>query len=142
MTAQELQSGLVIAANLGAARTMKTASSKNAWTHSSSGRTLCACGGSRPNVVTIHFKRLRLLQVADLVVSSSTALVAGNTVYSLVPHITPILRKNARGCVGGVGMKLHPDHCYVNLYHWLWGDAVYVRLGRRTAYLGSGGPTP
>jgi hypothetical protein len=89
------------------------------------------------NVLTTPFKPSRLLQVADLIVSCSTALVAGNTPYSvpLMPDIKSMLRSNAQGCVGGVGMKLHPDARYVNLYHWLWGDTAYVRVGRPAAPL-------
>ena len=87
------------------------------------------------NVVTMSFNPSRLLQVADLVVSSSTALVAGNTYYSapLVPHIKPMLRTNAQGCIGGVGVKLHPDARYMNWYHWLWGDTSSLRAGIHTA---------
>jgi hypothetical protein len=31
--------------------------------------------------------------------------------------------------IGGSGLKLHPDLCYLNLYHWLLGDSYYRRGG-------------
>lgn len=76
------------------------------------------------NVLTMPFRFSRLLQIADLVVSCSTALTAGHTLYSepLVPEIKALLRRSYHGRIGGVGMKLHPDFCFLNLYHWLWGD--------------------
>ena len=40
--------------------------------------------------------------------------------------IHPILRREGDR-IGGVGLKLHPDFVYANLYHWLVGDAHYWR---------------
>lgn len=80
------------------------------------------------NVVSTPAKLVRLLQAADVVVSSSVARVAGEYTYSpaVFTALLPIFEK-AQGRIGGVGLKLHPDFCYVNLYHWLLGDSHFVR---------------
>jgi hypothetical protein len=31
------------------------------------------------------------------------------------------------GRIGGLGLKIHPDFRYANLYHWLLGDSHFVR---------------
>jgi hypothetical protein len=31
------------------------------------------------------------------------------------------------GRIGGIGVKIHPDFRYTNLYHWLLGDPHFVR---------------
>jgi hypothetical protein len=71
---------------------------------------------------------IRALQAADLIVSCTTALVAGQT--TLAPEtfelIKPILAREL-GRAGGVGVKIHPDFKYLNLYHWLLGDDTWVR---------------
>ncbi len=28
---------------------------------------------------------------------------------------------------GGIGLKIHPDFKYANLYHWLLGDRVWMK---------------
>ncbi len=73
-----------------------------------------------------HF--VRLLQAADLFTGCITAFVAGENRFSprLVPSIIPLLARNNDG-VGGVGIKIHPDFWYANLYHWLFGDAYLWR---------------
>lgn len=43
----------------------------------------------------------------------------------------PLFRSET-GRVGGVGLKLHPDYKYANLYHWLLGDSHFVRGGSGT----------
>lgn len=74
-------------------------------------------------VVTMPFPNSRLLQLADLVVSISTAMVAGHKEFAgkIFPAIKAILR-TSEGRVGGIGLKIHPDYSYANLYHWLLGD--------------------
>ncbi len=74
-------------------------------------------------VVTMPFPNSRLLQLADLVVSITTAMVAGHTEFAgkIFPAIRAIL-KTSGGRVGGIGLKIHPDYSYANLYHWLLGD--------------------
>ena len=74
-------------------------------------------------------KFLRLLQVADLVTSCTTAFVSGESSFS--PPVFNLIKQtfvSELGRVGGVGLKLHPDFKYVNLYHWLLGDSHFVRF--------------
>jgi hypothetical protein len=77
-------------------------------------------------VVTMPFPNSRLLQLADLIVSTSTAVVAGHTEFAgkIFPAVRTILRTNG-GRVGGIGLKIHPDFSYANLYHWLLGDTAF-----------------
>jgi hypothetical protein len=37
------------------------------------------------------------------------------------------LLRTELGRCGGVGMKIHPDFRYANLYHWLLGDEFFAR---------------
>jgi hypothetical protein len=80
------------------------------------------------NVLTMPFGNSRLLQVADLVVSITTAMIAGHAEYAgpVFPHVRALLRSSL-GRIGGVGVKIHPDYSYVNLYHWVLGDTFFVR---------------
>ncbi len=73
-----------------------------------------------------HF--VRLLQVADLVTGCTTALIAGEPRFAprVFSAIRPLLA-TGMGRIGGVGIKIHPDFWYTNLYHWLLGDAYYYR---------------
>jgi Protein of unknown function (DUF3800) len=72
-----------------------------------------------------HF--VRLLQAADFLTGCVTAYVAGEQRFSpqLMPAIQPLLANSAR--VGGIGIKIHPDFWYANLYHWLFGDTHFWR---------------
>lgn len=81
------------------------------------------------NILTMPFPNSRLLQLADLVVSTTTAMVAGHTEFAtpVFEAVKPLFRSGQVGRVGGVGVKIHPDFCYVNLYHWLLGDDTYWR---------------
>ncbi len=80
------------------------------------------------NVIATRSALVRLLQLADVVTSCTLAYVAGEGRYSppVFESIRPILRAEY-GRVGGVGVKIHPDGRYANLYHWLLGDAHFVR---------------
>jgi hypothetical protein len=71
---------------------------------------------------------VRVLQLADVVVSCTLSCVAGEKTWAppVFQGIRPMLRTEGRR-VGGVGLKLHPDRKYVNLYHWLVGDTYYRR---------------
>jgi len=80
------------------------------------------------NVVSTPSKFIRLIQAADLVTGCTVAAVGGEERYS-----PPIMEKlktlfhRELGRVGGVGVKIHPDYKYGNLYHWILGDGVFVR---------------
>lgn len=74
----------------------------------------------------------RLLQVADLVTSCVASVVAGSTevvAQTTFAAVRPLLRRSEFGVVGGVGLKLHPDGRYANLYHWLAGDERFWKAG-------------
>lgn len=81
------------------------------------------------NVVSSPSSLLRLLQLADFVTSCSLSRISGEDRYS--PPIFDELRRlfdSSMGRIGGVGVKIHPDYKYENLYHWLLGDRVFVKM--------------
>jgi hypothetical protein len=81
------------------------------------------------NVLSTSSHLVRLLQLADLVTSCTTAYVAGEANYApaVFPAILAIAHRDY-DCVGGRGIKIHPDFRYRNLYHWLFGDEDFVRF--------------
>lgn len=81
------------------------------------------------NVFSSPPRFIRLLQVADVITSCTTAFVGGEDSFSppVFERIKPMLARE-RGRIGGVGLKLHPDFKYVNLYDWLVGDSHLVRF--------------
>jgi hypothetical protein len=85
---------------------------------------------SLAHVVTTPARFMRLVQLADVVTSSTTAFVAGHVLYAepVFEAVRPILRREL-GRIGGVGLKIHPDLRYANLYHWLLGDDYIIRAG-------------
>lgn len=89
------------------------------------------------NVITTPSKMVRLLQLADVVTSCTLAYVGGESSHSplVMPAIRPLFGCGGGNNVGGGVVKLHPDLCYVNLYHWLFEDQTYWRGG-------SGHPLP
>jgi len=80
------------------------------------------------SVVSAPSDLIRLIQLADVVCSCTTAVVAGEASFSppIFERIKPFLH-SVSGRTGGVGLKLHPDFRYANLYHWLLGDAYLMR---------------
>jgi len=56
------------------------------------------------------------------------ARVAGEHTFSppIFEMVKPLFRRDA-GRTGGVGLKIHPDLRYLNLYHWLVGDDVFLK---------------
>lgn len=82
------------------------------------------------NVLSTPSKLVRLLQVADVVTSCTLAHVGGESRYSppIFESIRPMLPED-RGRTGGVGLKLHPDYVYANLYYWLLGDEYLISKG-------------
>jgi hypothetical protein len=73
---------------------------------------------------------IRLLQVADIITSCSTAFVSGEGSFSppVFGMIKPMLASEM-GRIGGIGLKMHPDFKYVNLYYWLVGDSHFWKSG-------------
>lgn len=81
-------------------------------------------------------RQIRLLQLADVLTSCTVARVGGENNFSprVFSEIKQIFsRQGSR--TGGIGLKIHPDFKYVNLYHWLLGDSFYSK-----GYFG--GPLP
>lgn len=69
---------------------------------------------------------VRLLQVADVVTGCKCARVAGEDTYAPpVFDAVSTLMDSYDGRIGGIGLKLHPDMKYVNLYHWLVHDSLF-----------------
>lgn len=82
-------------------------------------------------VLTEDSKNVRLLQLADLIVGCTVAYVGGETDFSprlFTEHIKPMLRSE-RHRIGGVGLKIHADLRYANLYYWLLGDSHFHKAG-------------
>jgi len=82
------------------------------------------------NVLTTASELVRLVQLADVVVSCSVSHVSGEQRFSpaTFKFIRPLLCEGWLGS-GGIGFKIHPDFNYANLYHWLLGDR---RFRKRT----------
>lgn len=80
------------------------------------------------NVLSANSKFLRLLQLADVITSCTTAYVGGEQIHAppVVEKVKPLLAADMDR-VGGIGVKIHPDFKYANLYHWLFGDTHYCR---------------
>lgn len=101
------------------------------------------------NVLSSPSKFIRLLQLADVVTSCTVATVGGEDRFSppVFEMIKPLLHSD-RGRIGGVGLKIHPDGRYANLYHWVVGDSHFVRssvgirLPRKTSAYSEGPDCP
>jgi hypothetical protein len=80
------------------------------------------------NPISTDSHMIRALQAADLIVSCTTAVVAGQTTLApdVFEDIKPMIAQDS-GRTGGVGVKIHPDHKYLNLYHWILGDEKWVK---------------
>lgn len=79
--------------------------------------------------VSTDWKLSRLLQLADVITSCATSFVAGEDKWAPLifrEGVLPLLRSDY-GCIGGRGLKIHPDLRCGNLYHWLLGDDSFVR---------------
>lgn len=78
------------------------------------------------------------LQVADVVTSVTSAMVAGQYRYAapVFEWVRPVMLRNAVGYIGGTGLKLFPREL-VNLYHWLLGEDAFTK-----ARSGLGNPLP
>lgn len=81
------------------------------------------------NVLSTPSRFCRLLQIADIVISCSVALVSGETqnAPNTFSAVKPLLLRNL-DLIGGTGFKIHPDLSYANLYHWLLGD-THIKKG-------------
>jgi hypothetical protein len=87
----------------------------------------------REIIISVAFtasKLSRLLQAADLVTGCTLSLISGEQVFApeIFAAIHPLVPRAWDRC-GGIGIKIHPDLRYVNLYHWLYGDSHHIRQG-------------
>lgn len=80
--------------------------------------------------IATQSRLIRLLQAADVITSCTLAYVGGESRWApgLFERIRPMLAREL-GRAGGVGLKIHPDFRYANLYYWLLGDDVWVKRG-------------
>jgi hypothetical protein len=78
------------------------------------------------DVATASSHQLRLLQLADVVTSCTVSRFAGEATWSgpIFTFIKPLLRSEGSR-IGGVGVKVHPDFVYRNLYYWVLGDTAF-----------------
>jgi hypothetical protein len=78
------------------------------------------------SVLSTPSKLSRLIQAADLITGSTLAYVSGEATFSpaIFQRILPLLDRSTDR-IGGFGLKIHPDHKYANLYHWLVGDTIF-----------------
>jgi hypothetical protein len=78
------------------------------------------------NALTTDSKMVRLLQLADIVVGATTAMIGG--LYDYAPpvfeRIRPMFISNSTGQIGGSGLKIAPERME-NLYYWLLGEEEY-----------------
>jgi len=90
-------------------------------------------------ILIAQARNVRLLQLADIITSCTTARVAGEHTHSpeIFEFLKPIFHRDL-GRIGGVGVKLHPDLRYANLYHWLLGDSHWYKrnIGTPLPYKG------
>lgn len=80
------------------------------------------------NVLSTPSKLVRLVQVADLITSCTLATVAGEERFApqTFEFVKELLCSDSYR-MGGVGLKIHPDYKYANLYHWLLGDDCFKK---------------
>lgn len=81
-------------------------------------------------VLSARSDLVRLAQLADVVTGCTLSRVAGEAQYAppVFEGIKPLLLRDG-GRIGGIGLKIHPDYIYVNLYHWVLGDDTFWRGG-------------
>ena len=83
----------------------------------------------RPLTTPSNF--LRQLQLADLAVGITTAMVCGNAKFAgpLFPIIQQMLIVGNGGRIGGSGLKIGPGggNGFENLYHWILGETSMIR---------------
>lgn len=87
------------------------------------------------NILTTPSHLVRHLQVADLVVGITTAMVAGNLSFAepLFPIVKQMFLRNAYDYIGGTGLKLFPKQLS-NLYYWVLGEDVFAKVAANTGW--------
>jgi len=78
------------------------------------------------NILTAPSHMIRHLQIADLIVGATTAMVGGLYDYAppIFDEIRPMFVRNSYALVGGTGLKICPDRLE-NLYYWVLKEDKY-----------------
>jgi hypothetical protein len=124
--------GLMIADRPGGGRQQETELLASFLTNVESGTEYILSNRHVPiNILTTPSHLVRHLQVADLVVGVTTAMVAGLTNFAspLFPVVHNMLLTNGEGLSGGTGLKLFPEEL-TNLYYWVLNEKEYGRVGQ------------
>ncbi len=81
------------------------------------------------NALTTPSALVKQLQIADLVVGITAAMVSGNTKYAqnIFPYVRELFAKNAYGYIGGTGLKLFPNELR-NLFFWLLDESTFSKV--------------
>src|SRR5438552_13160308 len=79
---------------------------------------------------TLRYRHLlvrQVVQLADLITSCTLSFVSGENRFAptTFQYVRPLLRSEANR-IGGIGVKIHPESKYANLYHRLFGDQSYI----------------
>lgn len=87
------------------------------------------------NMLTAQSHMVRHLQLADLVVAITTAMVSGqvNWAQQYFDVIKPMFLTNSLGFIGGTGLKVYPDRL-INLYHWVLGESYFSKAGAKMGW--------
>lgn len=87
------------------------------------------------NILTTASHLVAELQLADLIIGVTTAMVAGDTKYAtpVFEEIKPMFHRNAYGTAGGAGLKLFPN-ALLNLHYWVGGEDTFWRVGANTGW--------
>ena len=82
------------------------------------------------NMLTAPSRMIRHLQLADLVVSITTAMFAGQIRWAsqYFDLVKSMFLKNSLGYIGGTGVKVYPNQL-INLYHWSLGENQFSKAG-------------
>jgi hypothetical protein len=86
-------------------------------------------------IITTRSDHVDHLQLADLVASATTALIAGASSADRYKDLVyKLLMKNYRDYVGGTGLKFIPSppanwRALMNLAHWVFGEDGYILPG-------------
>lgn len=83
------------------------------------------------NMLTAPSHMVRHLQIADLIVSITTAMASGNTKWAefYFEIVRGMMLTNSLGYVGGTGLKVYPDQL-TNLYHWVIQEDAFTKAGK------------
>jgi hypothetical protein len=85
-------------------------------------------------IMTTRSDHVAHLQLADLVVSATTAAIAGSPHgLLLAPLLQQLAHKNSHHRSGGAGIKLFPDDL-LNLHYWVFDEDTFVTVSTNTSW--------